>query len=157
MCLFVLPVDSSTMYTYGNTTYESAWIPVSGSTNLVFSVQACSDAFFTLSEVQGNPYMTSYEIALGINGGEVNELRHGVGSTSPGDTYNGQLLDCNTQKDFWVSWVGGNFEFGRGHSFGIDRVLTYFHDTPHDTNAVAITTSNNVKGTWVFDAAVGKI
>ena len=121
---------------------------------MTFSVKACSEAFIALSAVQGNPYILTYEVAIGISGGNVNELRHGVGGSVQA-THSDTLLHCDETRHFWVSWTDGSVEFGKGQSVGSDKLLSWVHDTPYDVDAVSVSTQNSVEGTWEFTSIAG--
>ena len=127
---------------------------MSGETDLIFQLKSCSDAYLALCQIPGNAYTLSYEIALGINGASSNELRLGVdGEMKSSSSEN--LLDCNSQKDFWIRWDGGNIRFGKGDVVGEQEVLQWQHDDPYDINYVSLTSKNDQDGLWDIISQIG--
>ena len=138
----------------GEHEYHLGSVPVSGKDSLLFRLKACSEAYLTLTEIEHNPHLNSYEVALGINGGSGNELRHKAGGSVQAE-HSETLLHCDETRHFWVSWISGSIEFGKGDSVGSEMLLQWNHDTPYDINAVALATKDSVKGIWEFTSTTG--
>ncbi|KAK3083638.1 hypothetical protein FSP39_000621 [Pinctada imbricata] len=82
-----------------------------------FEVQSCANAFITL--LQRGEDM--FAVMLGRGGNTWNSLFDYVLEMKK-HKYNSQVLDCNTFKQFWLSWDDGHLKVGQGLHKG-DNVL----------------------------------
>ena len=60
------------------------------------------------------------------------------------------LFNYNRSSSFWISWVNGTIQVGKGVQVGQNPFMTYADFTPSTVNRMSVTTANNVTGTWVI-------
>ena len=138
-----------TYFTYGTDTYDTSWVPLFGDTSAKVNIKACSDAYFTLSKIQGNSRTLSYEIGLDVGGEGHSVIRDSVGGSTM-TQYDESVLHCDHFKHFWVTWTRGVIEVGKGSTVGVDRILQWQDSDPHDVNAMALKSSDSIEGTFKF-------
>ena len=137
--------------------YNFSYVSILGRDDYVFQVVACESVYLELSEVPGNPHTLNYEIALGIDNNAKTEIRAEVGGPAMA-SHQGQVLDCEGVRAFWVSWDQGYVEVGTGTSVRDTRsVLVSWQDpSPHKVNAMGASVKEGVQASWEFTDRPGQ-
>ena len=60
------------------------------------------------------------------------------------------ILNCREYRYFWVSWLNGKIEVGRGSLVGDDRMMEWQDPDPHPVAMVAVSTGWGATGDWEF-------
>ena len=60
------------------------------------------------------------------------------------------VLDCNKQRSFWVSWIDNEITLGSGTTFLRNLILAGGQSQDHNVNAINIATSGT-RGYWMFE------
>ena len=142
-------VDYITISEAGTWPDKMTWVSALDEDKYIIQVQACESVYIALSSIPANPRTQTYEIALGINGNTLTEIRGSVGGAG-GASYSRAILSCDSMQSFWLRHLNGFVEFGRGGVVGLDRIVQW-HDTegrPHEVNAIGVSAGPNVTATW---------
>lgn len=136
--------------------FEDIWLTVTGRTNAVFSVKACTDAHVALSEIPGLFTTNTYEIIIGGYGNAESKIRLGRDTELKSES-TPQILNCNDFRYFWVSWAGGVIEMGSGLYVGQSQVIRYVNPNPFLINGLSLSTLEVTDGVWRIDNVGGKV
>ncbi|CAH1798441.1 unnamed protein product [Owenia fusiformis] len=142
------PVESRYIRTPDYFGYRHVPIDISGKNYIKFKVEACNDAHL---ELQETPYVTNknnYEIVL--NGWSRNP-NSGIRDKPEGSlkvSHRGSILNCTEMMPFWVSWMNGDVQVGKGHAIGQNIILAWQDPTSHVVNALNFVTGFGASGTW---------
>ena len=134
--------------------FEDVWLTVTGRTNAVFSVKACTDAHVALSEVPGLFTTKTYEIIIGGYSNAYSKIRLGRDIDLKTE-YTQNILNCNEFRYFWVSWKDGIIEMGAGLVVGSGQVIRYQNPEPFLINGFGISTVEVTDGVWRIDNVGG--
>ena len=58
------------------------------------------------------------------------------------------ILKCNEERSFWITWQNGAIEVGRGEVVGQDRVMDFQPLEFYPVRAVGFSTGYSFNGTW---------
>jgi Farnesoic acid 0-methyl transferase len=120
----------------------------------LFKVRATSDARIALLSVPSNFRAPSYEITVGARQNTVTTLR--CRSPSGDIVFNvdsPDILSARELRTFWIRWMNGTFEFGKGEVIGVTRVLMYEDPDPtYSKHVLSLAVSSLVNETteWEF-------
>ena len=145
----------TTFWTPANYTHQFVWLTLVGDNHFIFKVKSCSEAYIALTKIPYNTPVSSYEIALGLQGNTVSELRHHVGPTEVKATAQISALDCSTYKEFWISWDKGHIKCGHGATVDQNQFLYWADPYPHDVNSLSLASGS--EATWEILHPHGKI
>ncbi len=125
--------------------------------SMTFSVKACSDAHIVMSYVPGLTLYDSYEVALGVSDNHESVIMLGRGGEELVRESTPNLLDCNQDKSFWISWpytdTGIIISAGSGSVVGTNSFIsTEMTANTFKVNSVSVSTGgpSNVRGEWEF-------
>ena len=136
--------------------YENIVYSVSDRTELVFAVSACKDVHVALSEIPGILTRFTYELIIGASENSMTVLRNGINGPTLTQSSTSNILNCSSQRLFWLSWAGGVVSFGSGLVVQQSRVLYYKNPSPHSVNALSVMTPGGVLGNFTFENFAGK-
>ena len=114
-----------------------------------FFVGACRDASLVIATIPFYKVDQASEIILGANNNKETRIfpdRSNQEDYQIAETPN--ILDCDTLREFWISWDGGILRVGRGKEYD-DELLSVSYSWLN-ISAIALTTGNDVYGRWVF-------
>ena len=131
----------------------TSWVSMLGNTSIQFRVKACDSVYLALSELKGHTESLTYEIALGV--GNASEIRDAVKGKAKAKVFH-PVLDCSEMKPFWITWLKGVIQVGRGATVGQNKLLIWQPRNPHQINAVSMATGGRGMGAWEFYTPVGK-
>ena len=149
--------DTASIHTEGYT-YENVWISVIEHGFITFSVRTCKNAYVLLSFEPDLASEFAYEIILGDDD-LVSHILEGSGGYPIATASTPDLLDCNTHRQFWISWTGENGVLSAGT--GTRRENSEFlrvaisNQTLSWFTCVAIATSG--EGWWEFASMKGDL
>lgn len=133
--------------------YDLIHFTVTGHYHFIVRVTQCKEAYLVLSEIPGITLYNSYEIQLGINGNTESRILHNRGGTELVRESTSQILDCNEQRTFWITWPGDHssqLEVGKGEDPGIDIVMKASIEDSFLLNSVSVSSGNEESGLWEF-------
>ena len=131
----------------------TSWVSMLGNTSIQFRVKACDSVYLALSELTGHTESLTYEIALGV--GNDSEIRDAVNGKAKAKVFH-PVLDCSEMKPFWITWLKGVIQVGRGATVGQNKLLIWQPRNPHQINAVSMATGGRGVRAWEFYTPVGK-
>jgi len=133
--------------------YNTSAIMVDGHRHMLLHIISCQSVYIALSLLPSKTMSYTYEVALGINGNTMSELRTSVAGAAVAE-YPGQVLSCLSGNDFWLSWTSTGVSIGIGSRFGMNAMLQWQdEDTGHDINSVAFASQSLT--TWQIATVVG--
>ena len=86
------------------------------------------------------------QIRLGIN----NQVTRIESDSGVEQVVTPNVLDCNKQRSFWVSWIDNEITLGSGTTFLRNLILAGGQSQDHNVNAINIATSGT-RGYWMFE------
>ena len=118
----------------------------------VFSVLACHRAHVYLST--GDVNSPLYNIAIGDDKNRQSTIRDKNNSpvlvaNTPG------ILDCQEERDFWLSWTDQTIRVGEGSDSG-NMFLEYYMPDYVPITEVSVVTEDYATGVWDFKAQNGE-
>ena len=136
--------------------YKSVTVP--GRSDVVFGVQACSDAVITLASLPGNARVAGYLLIIGADDNSVTFLRRDNQQSpqvehvsTPG------ILSCDETRFFWVSWREGRIKLGRGLHKDNDVIINWMDPMPRNVVEVFFDSrSSTVPALWQLSNLNGK-
>lgn len=145
-------VTGMTHVTDGNSGgYESLMLSVTNVNEIVFGVSACSDGQIALSKIPGVIEFSTYELVIGAQSNSKTVLRKSVGGAVVAEVSSPQILDCNLERLFWITWrSNGDISFGRGAVPEQGRLLYFRDQSSQQINAVSVSTPAGLTGVWKF-------
>ena len=133
--------------------YNTSAVVVEGHRHMMFHLVACHSAFIALSFLPHKLSSSTYEIALGIDDNAKSEFRTSGGGVAASE-YVGQVLNCASGNDFWLSWTMTGVSFGFGMRFGENTMLQWQDaETSHDVNTISFASQS--KAVWQIATVVG--
>ena len=136
--------------------YASAWISMLGNSSLKFKVRAGGDVYLALSELTGHTQSLTYEIVIGCGNNSQSQIRQSVNGEVKTRATTTDILSGSEMRPFWISWKRGAILVGHGDTIGERSFLMWKPDSPHDINAVSMTTGEDRMGAWEFYTPIGK-
>lgn len=120
--------------------------------SVVFYVRACNDAHIGLFKSRPSPKINSfYEIVIGGWGNTKSVIRDRR-QRKPKVEHNGNMLNCNVYRQFWISWQGQRLKVGQGNELYKKTFMELNMRFNYDVRYVAITTGFGSEGNWIFEA-----
>lgn len=136
--------------------YNYAWLKDANSYYQVINVQACRGAKLLLAaDVQIKE--RAYEVIFDNNGNELVVKEPIAGGVVIERANTGKLLDCNSIKTFWVSWLDGYIKVGEGDKFNRNIKIATKQIKPHPVAALGFSTDNGTTGQWYLYGERGDI
>lgn len=133
--------------------YDLLHLTVLAKDHVIFSVQACKEAHVVLSEIPGVTFYNAYEIAIGVADNKESLIRHNRGGptlvTAPTDN----ILNCDEQRQFWISWPGLHsieLEVGHGDIVGQEKFMGTSLETSFLLNSLSVSSGDTETGKWEF-------
>jgi len=119
------------MYTNLTRGYTTLHRSLLDTQHAVFKVRTSRDAKIALLSVPSNYKAASYEITIGAQENTVTILK----CRSPsGDVAfevgTPSILSADELRHFWVQWINGTIEFGKGDIVGVSRQLKFTDPDP---------------------------
>jgi hypothetical protein len=119
-----------------------------------FKVKSASDAKVALLSVPSNFKAPSYELIIGADQNTVTILRcKSISGDVVFEIDTPDILNSNELRPFWVSWVNGTIEFGKGDIFGMNRLLKFSDPDPtyrKHVHSLAVASALDAVGEWEF-------
>ena len=120
----------------------------------VFKVRSRSDAKVALLSVPSNSKAASYEIIIGAQENTVTILR----CRSPSGDISFEvdtpsILSADELRHFWVQWINGTIEFGKGDTVGLARQLKFTDPDPtyrKYIHSLAVASMSEEMAEWEF-------
>ena len=137
--LFVFAVDTFTVRTIGDDTYDHMWVYPSGE-HYQFEVTGCEGALLLLAEEPLAPEGHALEIIIGNNLDTSLTILEINGSKNT-TIYNEEmrfLMNCHSAHHFWVTWYEGVIEFGKGKLQEGENLLNRLVPVPFPVRAVSL-------------------
>ena len=103
--------------------------------------------------------INAYDVVIGDVMDGATTINH-VGTTEHAGIDTPDILDCNSFRYFWVSWLNNTIRVGKGTEIFEDEVLHLISkENTFPVRGVAITTydSQDRPGQWIFSKSLGKI
>ncbi|XP_063447519.1 C3 and PZP-like alpha-2-macroglobulin domain-containing protein 8 [Mytilus trossulus] len=122
---------------------------------LTFEVKACFGAkFYASSSDTKDSTKPLYEIAIGSHHNERTIVRRRNDAslqassriTEQSDTQN--VLSCNENRPFWISWEAGSIMVGSGNRVGENVLVSLTDPDPFTVKVLGIMTGSKVIGEW---------
>ena len=139
----------------GTYDYYRYHLTVIGRTSNIFSLKACHDGHVGLAEVVGLSSLTMYEIVIGGWQNSKSVIRRARQGTIEVEASTPNILDCNSARNFWLSWEDGVIQFGTGGIVGQTRILSYTDPNPYTVNSLTVATAEGQIGDWRFFSGQG--
>jgi len=138
--------------------YDSLMFSLKDTKDIVFGLSACRDAQMAFSKVPGIREFSTYELVIGAQGNTKTLLRKSMDGTIVAQVDTSEILDCSLVRMFWVTWrVAGELSFGIGPVVGQGRLLYFKDPSPHEINALSVSTPPVVRGVWKFYHLAGEL
>ena len=142
--------------TGSDSTYGNILISRVDANQVVFRVMACSDAQVALSQLPGIFTHYTYELLVGVESNSKTILKSAIGGATLTEVDSPQILDCQSERAFWISWKFGELSFGKGSVPEQGRMLYYQNSADwHDINALSFLTPAGTVGRWMTSAFSG--
>ena len=132
---------------------DKRWIFTSKET-LAFKVTACQDAHLVVATVPFYKDTDAAEIIFGTNNNRETKIiadRQNSNDFQVVSTPN--ILDCDSSREFWISWDGGMLRAGRGPVYSDELVSMAYNLV--NVSAVSLTTANGKAGIWTLHRREG--
>lgn len=154
ICFHLLfTASSARVYTSPERGYVTLHRSLLDTQQTVFKVRSTSDARIALLSIPSNFKAPSYEITVGAKQNTITTLRC---RSQSGDVVfsvdSPDILSNQELRTFWVRWINGTIEFGRGDVVGSTRVLTYEDPDPtYRKHVHSIAVSSLASGTTEWE------
>lgn len=122
---------------------------VKGTTTIVFEVLASNDAHILLMNDETDIDTNVYEIVIGAGNNTFSAIRQKRLSDNIASKIH-KPLDCNTERQFWVSWGQNTIKVGSGKQAGENEFLSYKDSGFKAVNYAAVSTGWGATGEWIF-------
>ncbi|CAH1794507.1 unnamed protein product [Owenia fusiformis] len=146
----LLPGQTSVVNTPNDYTFNHGWVGVQDRTSAVFDVQACNDAHLALSTEPGNGDVNTYEIVIGGWDGTKSAIRESKQGQTVVFVDTPDILNCNVSRTFWVSWLNGAINVGRGPVVGMNSFMSWTDSDPYVVNVISVATGWGSSAIWKF-------
>ncbi|CAG2192889.1 unnamed protein product [Mytilus edulis] len=122
---------------------------------LTFEVKACKHvALYASSSDNKDSTKPLYEIAIGshhntrtlVRRRNDASLQASSSITKQSDTQN--VLNCNENRPFWISWEAGSIMVGSGNGVGENVIVSWIDQAPFSVKSLGILTLDKVVGEW---------
>lgn len=154
-CFF--PFLSVSSIRVNSTSRQSFWTLHHSTTNskeVKFKVKSSNDAILALLTVTNNLKAPHYELTIGAQGNTISQLKaKSVNGEFSVQVDTPQILDSGSFLPFWITWINGTVQFGKGDVVGQNRLLSYMDPLPayrKDVHAVAVASGGNAFAEWEF-------
>ena len=117
-------------------------------TSAAFELKACRDGHVVLMDRVGDD--VAYELTIGSSGNDWCVIRKQRQTTDVAGAYTPDILNCDQMLPFWVSWVDGLIQLGRGSMIGDDLIVSWQDAEPLAVSHVSISTYSTSEGYWQF-------
>lgn len=153
------------LYTPLEYQYKKAWL-TTHKTAFTFKLRSCIEARLLISKHPGDDMTEAAELFIGTDSNSrtkflPNRQAPGTNEVSE-ETPN--ILSCDTFRDFWMSWDGKYFEFGKGTIIKENKVLEKGYSNTLTVNAIAFSSisaavppGQSYGGEWDFAQAEGAL
>ncbi|CAC5402998.1 unnamed protein product [Mytilus coruscus] len=160
LILFVLEVSLNSAVPIQITTVDvlddNKWLADYGAlssteSNLKFELKGCSDAHIILSSQLQQQQPPFYHIGIGLNSNTKTRLaREGEIYQLVDDEHLGHELNCNSFRQFWISWNNGKIRLGRGLIVDVNNIFSYDEECPFAIQDIEISSDEGATLVWNF-------
>ena len=123
--------------------------------HLVFSLDACKEAYIFLTSHPEDLLQNSYQILIGTSENKQSSIRKMAPfeDIRNFDTYN--ILSCGNTQTMWISWSAGNISVGIGVDVGENVKFTWIDNQPYSINGFALASADDNPVKWMFPRGYG--
>jgi Farnesoic acid 0-methyl transferase len=116
----------------------------------VFSVKACRSVHVILTRSPGVVDTFAYEVVIGASDNTVSAIRKLPPDEMVREYDTKDILSCETETIFWMTWSDGVIRVGGGNSIGSGELFNMNDDNPYSINALSLASRDSQQASWQF-------
>ena len=123
--------------------------------HLVFSLDACKEAYIFLTSHPEDLLQNSYQILIGTSENKQSSIRKMAPFEDIRNFDTDNILSCGNTQTMWISWSAGNISVGIGVDVGENVKFTWIDNQPYSINGFALASADDNPVKWMFPRGYG--
>ena len=118
-------------------------------------MRTCREASVLLTTAPYNTDGDSYEIVIGAEANHKTVIKSKPSNTIHVEVSTSNVLNCEADKAFWLTWTRGSIRFGEGFDVGKSQIIDWTPENIIDIKAWTFSSYYKTSASWSIPTSNG--